>query len=60
MELERSIHIGRPVGDVFASLTDVKNNVDWESNVVKMEYTSEGPVGVGSTGRRVGEDDGRR
>ena len=53
MELERSVDIGRPVGDVFAYLTDVKNNPDWESNVVEMEYTSEGPVGVGSTGRRV-------
>jgi carbon monoxide dehydrogenase subunit G len=53
MEFERSIDIGRPVGDVFAFLVDVKNNASWEKDVVEMEYTSEGPVGVGSTGRRV-------
>ena len=53
MELERSVDIGRPAEDVFAYLMDVKNNIQWEKSVVEMEYTSEGPVGVGSTGRRV-------
>ena len=53
MELKRSVDIGRPAEDVFAYLMDVKNNIQWEKSVVEMEYTSEGPVGVGSTGRRV-------
>ena len=53
MELERSVDIGRLAEDVFAYLMDVKNNIQWEKSVVEMEYTSEGPVGVGSTGRRV-------
>ena len=43
----------RSAEDVFAYLSDVKNNMDWEKDVVEMEYTSEGPVGIGSTGRRV-------
>ena len=52
-ELRGSIDIGRPVEDVFAYMTDPKNNLDWESGVVEMEFTTEGPVGVGSKGRRV-------
>ena len=61
-EIRGSIDIGRPVEDVFAYLKDSKNNVEWESNVVEMELTSEGPIGVGSKGRRVekimGTDEG--
>ena len=53
MELKISIDVQRTAADVFAYVNDVKNNVEWEKEVVEMEYTSEGPVGVGSTGRRV-------
>ena len=53
MEVKISIDVNRSAEDVFAYLSDVKNNVQWEKAVVEMEYTSEGPVGVGSTGRRV-------
>lgn len=61
-EIKGSIDIDRPVEDVFSYLSDPKNNVEWESGVVEMELTSEGPVGVGSKGRRVenfmGTDEG--
>ena len=61
-EVSGSIDIGRPVVDVFAYLSDPTNNVKWESGVVEMELTSDGPVEVGSTGRRVekymGTDEG--
>ena len=53
MEVKMSIDVARSAEDVFAYLKDVKNNVEWENDVVEMDYTSEGPVGVGSTGRRV-------
>ena len=53
MEIKISIDVGRSAEEVFMYLNDVKNNVQWEKEVVEMEYTSEGPVGVGSTGRRV-------
>ena len=53
MGMKISIDVGRSAEEVFAYLNDVKNNVQWEKEVVEMEYTSEGPVGVGSTGRRV-------
>ena len=52
-EISGSLEIGRPAADVFAYLSDVKNNIEWESSVVEMELTSEGPIGVGSKGRRV-------
>ena len=53
MEMKISMDVERSAEDVFAYLSDVKNNFDWEKEVVEMEYTSEGPVGIGSTGRRV-------
>ena len=61
-EIRGSVDILRPVEDVFAYLTDPKNNVQWETGVVEMELTSEGPLRVGSKGRRVeklmGTDEG--
>ena len=61
-ELRGSVDILRPVEDVFAYLSDPKNNLNWESGVVEMELTTEGPLGVGSKGRRVekqmGTDEG--
>ena len=53
MEMKVSIGVFRTPADIFAYLNDVTNNVQWEKEVVEMEYTSEGPVGVGPTGRRV-------
>lgn len=54
-----TIDIARPVADVFAYLSEPKNNLEWESDVLEMELTSDGPVGVGSTGRRVDDSMGR-
>lgn len=62
VEIRGSVDIARPVADVFAYLSDPKNNMEWETGVLEMELTSEGPIGVGSTGRRVerymGTDEG--
>ena len=58
-EMKGTIDIGRPVEDVFAYLKDPTNNLEWEKNVVEMEFTSEGPISVGSTGRRVEDYMGR-
>ncbi len=52
-EIRGTIDIARPVEDVFAYLKEPKNNIEWESGVVESEMTSEGPIGVGSKGRRV-------
>lgn len=61
-EIRGSVDILRPVEDVFAFLSDPKNNLQWEAGIVEMELTTEGPLGVGSKGRRVekrmGTDEG--
>ena len=50
--LKGNIEIGRLVEEVFAYVTEPKNAQKWESGV-EAELTSEGPIGVGSKGRRV-------
>ena len=52
-DIKGTIEIGRPVEDVFTYLAEPSNVVKWESGVEVMELTSEGPIGVGSKGRRV-------
>ena len=53
IELTGSVDVGKPAGDVFAYLSDPKNNQEWETGVTEMELTSDGPLGLGSKGRRV-------
>ena len=53
MEIQGSVEIGRSKEVVFAYMNEPKNYVKWESGVIEHELTSEGPVGVGSKGRRV-------
>ena len=61
-ELKGSVDILRPTEDVFAYLSDPKNNLQWETGVEENELTTEGPLAVGSKGRRVetraGRDEG--
>lgn len=52
-EIVIEVVIERPVEEVFAYLADNANEVDWQSNLVESSLTSDGPVGVGSTGRDV-------
>ena len=62
MEIKGTIDIQRPVEAAFDYMNEPKNNLEWETGVLEMEYTTEGPVGVGSKGRRVenymGRDEG--
>ena len=53
MEIKGSVDIQRPVEEVFEYMNEPKNNLEWETGVLEMELTSEGPLGVGSRGRRV-------
>ena len=46
-----SITINRPIGDVFAALTNVENTGKWFPGDVKEWWTSPPPRGVGSTRR---------
>ena len=58
--MEASVVISRPVDEVFAYMTDVRNWPQWNSAMLEGEPTSEGPVGVGTTGRGVSQFLGRR
>ncbi len=59
--IKGTIEIDCPVEEVFAYLAEPKNALEWESGLEVNELTSEGPIGVGSKGRRVdnylGRDD---
>ena len=52
-KIRGSVDILRPVQDVFAYLIDPKNSLEWETGVLEMEQTTEGPMAVGSKGRRL-------
>jgi uncharacterized membrane protein len=51
--LEKSIFINRPQQEVFDYGVDPANAPKWESQMVSVEWSSEGPHGVGSTQRSV-------
>ena len=59
-KLNASVGINRPIAEASAFLDDPKNHLKWESGLVVSEQTSEGPMGVGTTGRRVNQFMGRR
>jgi len=50
-KVEVSVVIGKPVEEVFAYVMDVGNWPKWNSYLPKVEQTSEGPAGVGTTFR---------
>jgi carbon monoxide dehydrogenase subunit G len=50
ISIEKSIHINKPIADVFAFLTDFVNDAKWQGDLVRSEKTSPGPMAVGSTG----------
>ena len=60
MTIEHSVVINRPVQEVFAFIANVENNAQWQSGVLEVRKTSQGPVGVGSTGIEVRRFMGRR
>lgn len=50
---EATIHINRPVAQVFAFLADTKNLRSWQSNLVENEQLTGEPLRVGSRFREV-------
>ena len=57
---DKSIFINRPQQEVFDFLSNPANNTLWQSSAQSGEWTSEGPVGVGSTQRSVDRFLGRK
>ncbi|NIS83505.1 MAG: hypothetical protein GTO14_25655 [Anaerolineales bacterium] len=60
VKVEGSVVINRPVEEVFAFLTNPENASVWQGTVLESKQTSDGPVGVGTTGHGVSQFLGRR
>jgi uncharacterized protein YndB with AHSA1/START domain len=50
---EVTIHLNRPVEQVFSFLMDTGKLSTWQSNLIKMEQLTEGPLRAGSRFREV-------
>ena len=50
---EVTIHLNKPVEQVFAFLTDTSKLSTWQSNLIKSEQLTEGPLRAGSRFREV-------
>ena len=50
MNLTATIVINRPAADVFDYVMEVPHDAQWRSGVVEASFTSDGPIGVGTTG----------
>jgi uncharacterized protein YndB with AHSA1/START domain len=60
VKVEGTVVINRPIEEVFAFLTNPDNSSLWQGMVLEAKQTSEGPVGVGTTGQVVSQFLGRR
>ena len=50
---EVTLHLNRPVEQVFAFLMDTGKLSTWQSNLIKIEHITEGPLRAGSRFREV-------
>ena len=57
LEFENNIRIDRPIAEVFAFLSDLKNIPKWNYYVLKVTKLSIGPVGIGTTYHQVRKTD---
>jgi len=57
IEFENTIHVERPIDEVFAFLSDFENLPKWNYFVLRVVKTSAGPVGVGTTYHQVRKTD---
>lgn len=60
MKLQHSVVINRPIEQVFAFVTDLGNEKRWQPEIESIEFTSDGPMGVGTTFRETRRTFGRR
>ena len=57
LEFENTIHIDRPVDEVFGFLSDFENIPKWNYYVLEVRQLSESPIGVGTTYHQVRRSD---
>ncbi len=60
IKVETKVLIERPSDEVFAYISNFENNPKWQSGQLEARFTSEGPLGVGSTYDQVAKFLGRR
>jgi uncharacterized membrane protein len=60
IKFENSVVIRQPVRRVFDYVTDISNNPKWQTDVLELAITSEGPFELGSTYRCVNRFMGKR
>jgi carbon monoxide dehydrogenase subunit G len=59
-EFKGSVYINRPTQDVFDVIIDPAKQPLWQNSLESAEWTSNGPVGVGSTQKAVAKFLGRK
>ena len=57
LEFENTVYIDRPIGEVFAFLSDFENIPKWNYYVLEVRQLSESPIGVGTTYHQVRKTD---
>jgi uncharacterized protein YndB with AHSA1/START domain len=60
IEVEQSVMIDRPPGEVFTFLADLENWWRWQPDLLESEQTSRGPMDVGTKFRQAIEVGGQR
>ena len=60
IKVEKGVIINRPIEEVFAYVGDQTNAPQWQSGVVEVRRTTEGPLSVGTTHTFVRNFMGRR
>ena len=50
---ESSLVINRPIDAVFAYLADIAKGMEWQSKLLEVQQTSDGPVGIGTNLREI-------
>jgi len=50
MDSSASVLVGAPVATVYAYVMDVTHDSEWRTGVVEAAFTSDPPIGIGSTG----------
>ncbi len=50
MNLTETIVINRPTAEVFDYVVEIPHDAQWRTGVVEAAYTSDEPIGVGTTG----------
>lgn len=59
-KFEKSVFINQPIEEVFEFLTDPANDSKWREVAESREWSSDGPIRVGSTQRSVSKMLGRK